>query len=90
MTRSLPRSFDSGTTMDKILRSHYEATVSRINQETVVLVVQDTTGLGGFLGRKSDEEPSTRSLWLGIRRFDDIAPTWKFMLPSPHVRQPRF
>ena len=35
--------------------------------------------LGGFLGRKSDGEPGTKSLWLGIQRLDDIAATWKFM-----------
>jgi len=64
-------------------RSHYEATVNRINQETVVLVAQDTTSLGGFLGRKSDGEPRTKSLWRGIQCLDDIAVTWKFMRPSP-------
>lgn len=29
-------------------------------------------GLGGFLGRKSDGEPGTKSLWLGLQRLDDI------------------
>jgi len=71
--------------MNTIPLSHYEATVNRINQETVVLVVQDTTSLGGFLGRKSDGEPCIKCLWLGIQRLDDIAVTWKFMLPSPPV-----
>jgi len=81
VTRSLPRSFNSRTTMDTIPRSHYEATVNWINQETVVLVVQDTTSLGGFLGRKSDGEPGIKSLSLGIQRHDDLASTWKFMRP---------
>ena len=42
MTHSLPRSFDSRTTMDKIPRPHYEATVNRIIQEALVMVVQKT------------------------------------------------
>ncbi len=29
-------------------------------------------GLGGFLGRKCDGEPGTKSLWLGLQRLDDI------------------
>jgi hypothetical protein len=49
--------------MDKIPRPHYEATVNRINQETVVLVVQKNTSLGGFLGRKSDGESGIKSLF---------------------------
>lgn len=46
--------------------------------------------LGGFLGRKSDGEPGTKSLWLGIQRLDDIAATWKFMALnfSPHLLSP--
>ena len=43
--------------------------------------------LGGFLGRRSDGEPGTKSLWLGIQRLDDIAATWKFMALNfaPHL-----
>jgi len=43
--------------------------------------------LGGFLGRKSDGDPGTKSLWLGIQRLDDIAATWKFMALNfaPHL-----
>jgi len=46
--------------------------------------------LGGFLGRKSDGEPGTKSLWLGIQRLDDIAATWKFMALNfaPHLLSP--
>lgn len=36
-------------------------------------------GLGGFLGRKSDGEPGTQTLWLGLQRLDDIATTWRVM-----------
>lgn len=35
----------SGNTMEKIHKSHYEATVNRIGKEKVVLAVQDTTTL---------------------------------------------
>jgi hypothetical protein len=33
-------------------------------------------GLGGFLGRKGDGEPGTKSLWLGLQRLDDITCSW--------------
>lgn len=42
--------------------------------------------LGGFLGRKCDGEPGTKSLWLGLQRLDDITEMWKVMsrfTPSP-------
>ena len=46
--------------------------------------------LGGFLGRKSDGEPGTKSLWLGLQRLDDITATWKFMAVNfaPHLLSP--
>lgn len=43
-------------------------------------------GLGGFLGRKSDGEPGTKSLWLGLQRLDDITAAWKIFVP--HLRAP--
>jgi hypothetical protein len=33
--------------------------------------------LGGFLGRKSDGEPGTQTLWLGLQRLDDIVGAWE-------------
>lgn len=33
--------------------------------------------LGGFLGRKSDGEPGTQTIWLGLQRLDDISAAWK-------------
>jgi hypothetical protein len=36
--------------------------------------------VGGFLGRKSDGEPGTKSLWLGLQRLEDITTTWKIMM----------
>ncbi|MBW2259292.1 MAG: IS4 family transposase [Deltaproteobacteria bacterium] len=37
-------------------------------------------GLGGFLGRKSDGEPGTKSLWIGLQRLDDLTAMWKVMI----------
>lgn len=34
------------------------------------------TGLGGFLGRKSDGEPGAQCLWRGLQRLDDITQMW--------------
>ena len=36
--------------------------------------------LGGFLGRKNDGEPGTKTLWLGLQRLDDITMMWKCMM----------
>jgi hypothetical protein len=46
--------------------------------------------LGGFLGRKGDGEPGTKSLWLGLQRLDDLTTMWKIMNPGyvPHSRNP--
>jgi hypothetical protein len=43
--------------------------------------------LGGFLGRKSDGEPGTQTVWLGLQRLDDIVETWKFTIEhfAPHL-----
>lgn len=39
----------------------------------VLMVAQ----LGGFLGRKSDGRPGTKSMWLGLQRVDDLAEMWR-------------
>lgn len=46
--------------------------------------------LGGFLGRKGDGEPGTKSLWLGLQRLDDITAAWKVMAATfaPHLLCP--
>jgi hypothetical protein len=36
-------------------------------------MIRTIGGLGGFLGRKSDGEPATQTLWRGLQRADDIA-----------------
>lgn len=52
--------------------------------------VRMVAGLGGFLGRKGDGEPGTKTLWLGLQRLDDITSTWKFMVINyvPHLLSP--
>jgi hypothetical protein len=50
--------------------------------------VRMVASLGGFLGRKSDGEPGTKSLWLGLQRLDDITTMYKVMT-SPHVPHPQ-
>lgn len=46
--------------------------------------------LGGFLGRKSDGEPGTQTLWLGLQRLDDITEMWKITTSklAPHLLRP--
>lgn len=46
--------------------------------------------LGGFLGRKSDGEPGTQTLWLGLQRLDDITEMWKISMSvlAPHLFHP--
>lgn len=52
--------------------------------------VRMVASLGGFLGRKGDGEPGTKSLWLGLQRLEDITTTWKIMMsrasPPSHNR----
>ena len=33
--------------------------------------------MGGFLGRKGDGEPGTKTMWLGLQRLDDLTEMWK-------------
>jgi hypothetical protein len=40
--------------------------------------------LGGFLGRKSDGEPGTQTLWLGLQRLDDLTAMWKIIAHTAH------
>ena len=47
--------------------------------------------LGGFLGRKSDGEPGSKTLWLGLQRLDDLTEMWttciSFFAPN-YMRPP--
>ena len=49
-------------------------------------VIRMVASLGGFLGRKSDGDPGTQTLWLGLQRVDDLATIWKILVP--HLRPP--
>ncbi len=40
--------------------------------ETVRDFVRAVAMLGGFMGRKSDGEPGTKTLWQGLRRLEDL------------------
>ncbi|MGH7846665.1 MAG: IS4 family transposase [Candidatus Binatia bacterium] len=42
-------------------------------------------GLGGFLGRKSDGERGTQSLWIGIQCLDSEATGNSWRKVSPRV-----
>jgi len=35
--------------------------------------------LGGFLGRKSDGEPGTETIWRGLQRLDDVTEMYAVM-----------
>jgi hypothetical protein len=39
-------------------------------------------GLGGFLGRKHDGNPGTKTLWLGLHRLKDIADAYLLFKPA--------
>ena len=41
--------------------------------------------LGGFLGRKSDGEPGTQTLWIGLQRLSDIVTMWRVMIDATQV-----
>ena len=36
--------------------------------------------LGGFLARKGDGHPGTKTLWLGLQRLDDVSTGMSFIL----------
>ena len=38
--------------------------------------------LGGFLGRKSDGNPGTKSLWLGLQQLDVMTAMWKITMSN--------
>ena len=53
---------------------------------TLRQAIHMVASLGGFLGRKADGEPGTKSLWLGLQRLDDITATAKIY--NPKLRPP--
>jgi hypothetical protein len=50
--------------------------------------VRMVASLGGFLGRKCDGEPGTKSLWLGLQRLDDLTAMWKIVTARPSPPNP--
>ncbi len=38
--------------------------------------------LGGFLARKADGEPGVKTIWLGLRRLNDLADMWQLHHPN--------
>jgi hypothetical protein len=43
--------------------------------------IRMTAKLGGFLGRKSDGEPGTETLWRGLLRLDGMTEGWRLRDP---------
>jgi len=54
---------------------------------TLYVAMRMPAGLGGFLGRKGDGEPGTKSLWLGIQCLGPLTEVWKHMAltNAPHL-----
>jgi hypothetical protein len=53
------------------------------NPPTLREAIHMVAELGGFLGRKGDGEPGTKSLWMGLEHLDDITEMWKIMTNTP-------
>lgn len=47
--------------------------------------IRRVAGLGGFLGRKSDGEPGTQTLWIGLQRLDDIVTMWRVITDATQM-----
>lgn len=70
----------------------WKALVAYVTQEpepppqppTLREAVRMTASLGGFLGRKSDGDPGTQTLWLGLQRLDDLAAMYLVMSKTSH------
>jgi len=68
--------------------SEWKALVAYIKQDTIPPEAPPTlreatrmvASLGGFLGRKCDGDPGTKSLWLGLQRVDDLAGMWRVLM----------
>ena len=48
-------------------------------KEAIRMIAQ----LGGFLGRKSDKDPGSITLWRGLHRLFDITESFKLFRPAP-------
>jgi hypothetical protein len=75
-------------------QAEWKALVAHITQNpkprghppTLREAMRMVASLGGFLGRKRDGEPGTKSLWLGLQRLDDLSAMWKLLttIRNPH------
>ncbi|MCI0711758.1 MAG: hypothetical protein L0154_16505 [Chloroflexi bacterium] len=52
---------------------------------TLQQAVRAIAKLGGFMGRKSDDDPGVKTLWRDWQRRHDIVATWSLFLPSEDV-----
>jgi len=90
----------SGLAEEKAISSQtvYSGDDKAREQFEAALAVYLLASLGGFLGRKNDGEPGTKSLWIGLQRFDDLTAMWEIMisyqdidnLNSSRVQNPRY
>jgi len=60
------------------------------NPPTLGEAMRMVASLGGFLGRKCDGHPGTKTLWLGLQRLDDLTEMWKICIAmfAPQLSQP--
>jgi hypothetical protein len=42
--------------------------------------VRMVASMGGFLGRKCDGEPGTKTMWLGLQKLDSLTEMWKIFV----------
>jgi hypothetical protein len=88
---------DPDSPCDRVLEpAEWQSLYSRIHQTsrppatppTLRQAVRWIAQLGGFLGRKSDGEPGVQTIWLGLRRLEDMAAMWQLLLPPPSSDSP--
>jgi hypothetical protein len=60
------------------------------NPPTLRQAMRMVASLGGFLGRKCDGNPGTKTLWLGLQRLNDLTEMWKICIDifAPHLWHP--
>lgn len=51
-------------------------------------MIVDVARLGGFIGRKSDGQPGTKSLWIGLQKLDAITIGYRSALAAFRFRPP--
>jgi hypothetical protein len=76
----------------QVLAAHFKPEVRRTAEAlTLHEAVRCTARLGGFLARKSDGEPGSKTLWRGLERLTAMALGWQLAraVPLPD-RRPRF